>query len=457
MQADYPNGKLKSARRATCSLFLYLLASTFPIGGIAAELQTRQGDWTVNSEETIRDRHIRLNGSLILLRDAKLTLENCKLEIVGDYSRQHSVEWKGGTLVTRNCTVGGFVNDGGTAIHTVFHLYEGLWEATDTTVSYSYGISFHWKEGKGILRGTRLVAGPRPDAIILSGEAEVTLIDSQFPIGLGVYVNEGGSTTLDLTPGESVTATYDRTSLLPGVNWRLSMSNTSVPRWFLFVRQIGGWQPQAEITLAGSKDLIVSLLGHNLTGQLTLSKDLRRPLSIGNVTLKTLGDPAGISMYALYFSGDKTDVSVTGKSHICELMQRGGKLQIRGELGRPGISIGCTTLELSGNAQMDVRRVHLGRPLSWQDEGSMGEANVTGEATLVGQDISVRNVRFRTEDNGSVVLRNIERHGQIEVREDGGRIQIDELDETGPCDGRTGNKPKIDVRAPRLAELVRCP
>ena len=240
-----------------------------------------------------------------------------------------------------------------------------------------------------------------------------------------MYVDKGGSTTLDLTPGESVTATYDRESLLPGVNWRLSMTNTRVPRWFLFVRQIGDWQPPAEITLAGSKDLIVSLLGHNLTGQITLSKDLAQPLSVGNVTLKTAGGPAGISMYALYFSGDKTDVSITGKSHICELMHRGGKLRISGEPGEPGISIGCTTLELSGNAQMDVRHVHLGRPLTWQDAGSMGEANVTGKATLVGHDVSIRNVRFRTEDGGTVVLRNVERHGQVEVREDGGRIQID--------------------------------
>ncbi len=116
-------------------------------------------------------------------------------------------------------------------------------------------------------------------------------------------------------------------------------------------------------------------------------------------------------MYAVYFSGDNTDVSITGKSHICELMHRGGKLQVSGESGSPGISIGCTTLELSGNAQMGVRHVHLGRLLTWQDEGSMREANVTGEAALVGHDISIRNVRFRTEDSGTVVLRNIERHG----------------------------------------------
>jgi hypothetical protein len=392
-----------------------------------AEPKHVSGDWTVGGQEMIRGKHIRLDGSLILPQGADLTLEDCKLEIVGDYSREHSVEWQGGSLVTNNSTVGGFINDSGTPIHTVFHLYDGLWEATDTIVQYSYGISFHWAQGKGVLRGTRLHAGPRPDAIILSGEADVTLVDSQFPIGLGLYVNKGGSATIDLTPEQAITATYDRTSLLPGVNWRLTMTRTHVPRWFLFVRQIGGWHPPAEIKLSGSKDLIVSLLGHNLEGEIGLSNDLAQPLRVANVTLSTTaGQPAGISMYALYFSGNDTDITITGESHICELMHRGGKLRVSGRRGGRGLSIGCTTLELSGAAQMDVRHVHLGRPLTWQDEDSIGEANVTGQAVLTGRDISVKNVRFRTEDKGSVDLRNVQAYGRIEAREDGGRVRVDE-------------------------------
>ena len=395
---------LNSVGLPIVSILLNLALSSSLAAGVLGDTARRiDGDWTVTGEETVRDQRIQLNGSLVLPQGAKLILENCTLEILGDYSRQHSVEWKGGTLVTRNCTVGGFTNERGTPIHTVFHLYEGLWEATDTVVQYSYGISFHWSKGKGILRATRLKAGPRPDAIILSGEAEVTLVDSRFPIGLGVYADQGGETALDLTPGKSMTATYDRKSLLPGVNWSLSMTRTHVPRWFLFVRQIGDWHPPAEITLSGSKDLIVSLLGHNLTGQITLSNDLARPLTVGNVTLKTADKPAGVSMYALYFSGDKTDVSVDGHSHICELMHQGGKLRIVGKADQPGISIGCTTLELSGQAQMEIRGVHLGRPLNWQDEGAIGEANVADEAALIGYDVSVRNVRFRTEGSGRVV------------------------------------------------------
>jgi hypothetical protein len=391
----------------------------------AADPIVRIGDWIASGEEIVRNQHIRLDGSLILPQGAKLTLEHCTLEIAGDYSRQPDVEWKGGTLVTKDCTIGGFVNEGGTAIQTVFHLYDGLWEATDTIVQYSYGISFHWREGKGILRGTRLKAGPRPDAIILSGEADVTLVDSQFPIGLGIYVDKGGSTTLDLTPSQSITATFGRRSLLPGVDWRLSMTNTRVPRWFLFVRQIGDWHPPAEITLARSKGLIVSLLGHNLAGHVTLTNDLSEPLCIGNVTLKTADKLADISMYALYLSGKENDLTVTGRSHICELMMHsGGKMKIVGTPEMNEISIGCTTLDLGGDAQLELENVHLGRPLAWKGENEIGEAMVKGNAQLIGDHLSVRNVRFRTEDTGQVALENVHRHGKIETRQVGGSISI---------------------------------
>lgn len=173
----------------------HVLAVMCPCPSEAAESEpiVRQGDWTIEGKETYRDQHIQLNGTLILPEGTELVLERCTLEITGDYSREHSVEWKGGSLVTRNCTIGGFVNPSGTAIHTVFHLYDGNWEATDTIVQYSYGISFHWSKGHGVLRGTRLIAGPRPDAIILSGEADVKLVDSDFPIGLGLYVDKGGA------------------------------------------------------------------------------------------------------------------------------------------------------------------------------------------------------------------------------------------------------------------------
>jgi hypothetical protein len=403
-----------------------------PVDAVAeSEPIVRQGDWTIVGKQAYRDKHIRLDGTLVLPQGTELILERCTLEIAGDYSREHSVEWKGGSLVTRNCTIGGFVDPSGTAIHTVFHLYDGNWDATDTIVQYSYGISFHWNKGHGVLRGTRLIAGPRPDAIILSGEADVKLVDSDFPIGLGLYVDQGGATTLDLVPDKPITATYDQKNLLPGVNWKLEMQNTSVKRWFVFVRNIGMRHEPAEITLKNSRDVIVSLLGHNLTGQINLSNDLLEPMSVGNVLLKRVGGPAGISMYAIYLSGDKNDVFITGKSHICELMHRGGRLRITGDPGENQISIGCTTLELSGDAEMEIHHVHMGRPLTWQAEKSVGEATIADNALLTGSDVSVRNVRFRTTDDGRVELTGVQQHGELEEREEGGKIVIERRQKPG--------------------------
>ena len=422
---------------AACVTFLISLAH-------GEQIVKRTGDWTVSGREIIRGEHIQLDGSLILPEGAKLTLTDCTLEIVGDYSRQHRVEWKGGTLVTNDSHIGGFVNDAGTVIHTVFHLYEGLWEATDTTVSYSYGISFHWERGKGILRGTRLTAGPRPDAIILSGEAEVELVDSDFPIGLGVYCNEGGKTKLDLLPGDSITATYSRENLLPAVKWRLEMTNTRVERWFLFLRRIGKWQPSAEVTLGSSRDLIVALFPHNLRGEVTLTNDLEEPLQIGNLTLRRTADatnePAGISMYAMYLSGDETDAIIRGRTHICEWMQSGGTVTVIGLNQRDDLTFGCTTLELSAKAKLIAANVHFGRPLRWQPENSIGEANVKDEAQLIATDISINNLRFRTEGKGEVRVRGYTQFGQLDTKQEGGSIRI----EANVLDERSSTtKPKV--------------
>lgn len=413
---------LRAWRLAACTTLLLL-----PTNLLADEIIKRSGDWTVSGEETIRDKRIQLDGSLVLPRDTTLTLEDCTLEIIGDYSRQHSVEWNGGTLVTKNCKVGGFVNESGTAIHTVFHLYEGLWDATDTTVSYSYGISFHWEKGKGVLRGTRLKAGPRPDAIILSGEADVELVDSDFPIGLGVYCDKGGKTELNLLPGDSITAQYGRNNLLPGVNWRLKMTKTRVERWFLFLRRIGGWQSPAEVTLAASRDMIVSLFPHNLTGEITLTNDLAKPLVMGNLTLKRSGDEAaGISMYAMYFSGDETDATIKGRTHICEWMQGAGTVRVEGIDKPQDMTFGCTTLELSNRAKLIASRVHFGRPMTWQPENNIGEANVKDNASLEATDVSVNKVRFRAEDNAIVQIKGVEKLGELLTSEEGGKISVDE-------------------------------
>jgi hypothetical protein len=131
----------------------------------------------------------------------------------------------------------------------------------------------------------------------------------------------------------------------------------------------------------------------------------------------------------LYLSGKESDLTVTGRSHICELMMpNGGRLEVVGTPGQRDLSIGCTTLDLGGDAHLEVQDVHLGRPLAWQGEQELGEATVQGNAQLTGRNLSVRNVRFRTEGAGRVDLRDVQRHGKIEVREDGGSVSVSPRD-----------------------------
>jgi hypothetical protein len=182
--------------------------------------------------------------------------------------------------------------------------------------------------------------------------------------------------------------------------------------------------PPCEVTLGQSKRLIVSLLGHNLTGDLNLCNDLVQPIKLGNVTINKAQTPPDISMFAIYFSGDKTDMNIRGKTHICELMHRGGKLNLSGTPGKNDLSIGCTTLELSGTAEMNLRNVHLGRPITWTSDGAVGEANVTDNAKLTGHNVSIRGVRFHTRDTGRVSIEGIDKKGNVEIREEGGEVQL---------------------------------
>jgi hypothetical protein len=384
--------------------------------------EERSGDWVVSGREVVRGRHIALDGNLVLPAGAELVLEGSTLEIIGKSSREHVVDWKGGTLTTRDATVGG-TNRGAGAIHTVFHLYDGTWNATDTTVRYSYGVSFS-ETTRGVLRGTRFMAGPRPDAVILSGRADVRLIDSTFPIALGVYTQKGGACTLDLPARAPLTARYDASNTTPGVQWTLELERATVPLWFLFVRNIGRDNPPCRITLARSDELIVSLLGHDLAGELVLSDRLGEPVRLGSLTLDRGEKAIHVNMWALYFSGDQTDVTVRGAAHICELMHRGGRLRLAGTPGKNELSIGCTTTELSGSATITLENVHLGRPRTWQDEDAWGELNVGGKARLIGSNVGVRGVRFRTREDGSINLDSVDPVGKYETIEDGGAIHL---------------------------------
>ena len=88
------------------------------------------------------------------------------------------------------------------------------------------------------------------------------------------------------------------------------------------------------------------------------------------------------------------------------------------------MTFGCTTLELSGEAKLIANNVHFGRPMTWQPEKSIGEANVKGEARLEAKNISINNMRFRTEDSDQVSVQGYTQVGTLETKAEGGAIEL---------------------------------
>lgn len=387
----------------------------------------RQGDWLITSHEVIKGRTLQVNGNIIIRDGGKLTLEDATLEVLGKFSRQHQIKLEdNGTLVTTRATLGGTENKGGAPVHTVILLHGGAWEATDTTVQYSYGVNCAYDKPSR-LHAVRLKAGPRPDAVIVSGQADVSLIDASFPLAISVYAKEGGKARLDLPVKTPITRTFDATNL-PGVRYKLKLERFTVPdHWFVFVFDINQDRPPLELEFGDCPKVLASLLGHNIQSQLTLSSDLATPVTYGNLTMKRAnGTKPNINMWNVYAGGEKSDVTIKGRGHIAELMHGGGKMTILGE-GDRALSLGCTTLDLNENARLHLNNVHLGRPLNWQEDKSKGEASINGTARLTGENIGIRNVTFHTRQKGTVSLKDVTPASTHDTQEEGGKVEVVKL------------------------------
>jgi hypothetical protein len=105
-------------------------------------------------------------------------------------------------------------------------------------------------------------------------------------------------------------------------------------------------------------------------------------------------------------------------------MHRGGKMRFIGTPGKRDLILGCTTLEMSGDADMFIENVHLGRPLNWESVKAMGEVNVAGHATLNGKNVNINRVVLSTRDKGQIDLHGVTEEGQIVLRQEGGSIRV---------------------------------
>ncbi|NPV45871.1 MAG: hypothetical protein HPY69_02840 [Armatimonadetes bacterium] len=399
--------------------------------GATQPLREITGDVHIRDRVEWRDAAYRVVGSVILHKGGTLVIENAQVELAGEYSRHYNWRWEGGKLVTHDATIGGSLRDGRVRQANI-ELTNGDWEATDTAVRYCYGITFGSGPEVGRLRARRLIAGPYPDTIIMTGRGDVVIEDSEYSVSLTANANAGPvDAVLDLPNDTPLTQVYDASNV-PGAEFRLELVNTRVPHWFLFASGITNTGPTVTLTLRRCPWLIASILGWNLKGSYRLptpwpGEARNQSLTVGNVTFRTLGEPVNVFCWGVYLSGPETDVTISGQTLICELMVFDGKCQVIGDEGTYNAATTATTVDVGqpgsdAPVELLLRNVSIGRFA--EGDPVKGQITAQGQARVSIQHARTADLILITRDQGTIALEDLQREGGIEIHPEGGPIAL---------------------------------
>ena len=69
-------------------------------------------------------------------------------------------------------------------------------------------------------------------------------------------------------------------------------------------------------------------------------------ITLGNLTLKTVGQSVHTWCWGLYLSGERTEVTLRGPTSICELFLSDGRLLVEGRSRTYNSLNSCTTVEV---------------------------------------------------------------------------------------------------------------
>jgi len=389
--------------------------------------------------------HYLIEGDLLIQPGGELIIKDSVVEIVGSYAREHTLKLEGGLLVTENTTIGGTLREGVIA-HTVFELNQGTWRATDTTIRYSYGITFGWEKPGARLRATRLRQGPSPDSVILTGYGDAIIKDSEFSIALNVFAT-GGRGVLDLPVSEPLDRTFDASNL-PGAQYRCRLERVKVPLWFLFVNWLASEGPETELVLRDCPSLIPALSGGDLVGEAWLPCKWNPPasgepmplvtpntsLKVAKVTFRTEDKPAGIGTWGVYLYGPKTDFTLRGPTLVCELFVFEGKVALVGDEGTYNASTTATTVDVGrkgtlGEASLLLKNATVGRFDAGL--GIIGQVGAYGKGQVRLERCKLGNLLLLTEDEGRIEGQELVLEGKLSVQPNGGAISLPE----GPAVG----------------------
>jgi hypothetical protein len=396
-----------------------------PVRGQGADLEpvAIEGDLVVDKPVSYVGKHLKIRGNLVLAKGGELNLDNCVCELMCTYSREFLVQWRGGTLRTRNVTIGGSDHKGYMA-QVNFELHDGLWEATDTTVRMSYGIVFSDKTA-GRLRAKGFKAGVCPDSVILSGRGDAFVEDSTFQFSLNLTAARGDRIELDLRQGEPVSRVFDG-KILRDPEARLELKNVTVPHlWWVFVHDVKMDGPPCEVVVSGNGDVIPGILAWNLKGVVPFVPDLRQPFRAGNLTLSRAGETVRVQNMSYYLSGAETDVTVPGPTTLNEVMVWDGRMAIRGTSGTHDIAASCTSFDVFGKGELSIANAELGIPRAWGAWNGLGQIAVSDEARLVASACLLRKIQLITKDKGTMAFTACERQEDVSLRQNGGHIQFE--------------------------------
>ncbi len=281
---------------ATIGSFLALVSATAsdPPTPEARETIVIREDVHVRESTRWHDANYEIHGNVVFHEGGELVVENATVSLMCTYTREFRFQWEGGSLITRDVTIGGAQKDD-KVYQTYFEIQHGEWDSEDTTIRYSSGVTMGWTGHRVRFHATRLLAGPHPDSIIMSSDvADVMLQDSEFNISLAVSANSGGQGRLDLPANEPVTRVFDASNV-PGVKYRLELINTKVALWWVFFSGIRQGGPPTQVVLGHCPRLIPSIMAYDLQGSLELpapwptrQRDATQ-LNIGNLSLQTTG------------------------------------------------------------------------------------------------------------------------------------------------------------------------
>lgn len=406
-----------------------LAADSLP--GATQPVHKISGDVHIRDRVEWRGGCYQVAGNIILHTGGTLAIENARVELTGEYSRHYNWRWEGGKLITRHATIGGSLRDGRVRQANI-ELTDGDWEATDTAVQYCYGITFGSGPRVGRLRARRLIAGPFPDTIIMTGRGDAVVEDSEYAVSLTANANAGAAeVVLDFPNDTALTQVFDARNV-PGAEFRLKLVNTKVPHWFLFASGVTNTGPPVTLALRRCPWLIASILGWNLKGTYRLpapwpAAARNQSLTVGNVTLKTLDEPVNILAWGVYLSGPETDVTIAGQTLICELMVLGGKCQVLGDAGTYNAATTATTVDVGqagsdAPAELVLREAAIGRFA--EGDPVKGQITAQGRGRVTVQHARVADLVLITRDQGTITLENCQLEGGIETRPEGGPITL---------------------------------